>query len=423
MNIRTQFPVWAAVAALTILSSGKLHAQGPTESTQDTTATAPSLFAPVADASPQEQPLIGHGSRGFFIRSPDNVWLLQLQFRLQFRAFGPWDFIPDGRDDFQNPSGLSLGIRRSRIKVSGHGFRPWLAYAMEYDVGNSVLLNYTLDVNRWDQFRIKVGQWKAVYSRERVVSSGRQQQADRSIVNRIFTIDRQQGVSFYGRLAEGTAADIMYDFSVLTGTGRGNPVNDDDNLMYMGRLQWNPLGRDVPMRGGDLGRSENPALSIALGGVTNQSPCTRFSTSGCGRLNGFEVGEEGQFRVNQAIVETAFIWKGFSWAQEFHWKSIEDTFTDVVTDLDGNYVQAGYFFSEAFDWFPEPLELGARWAFSNTDGDNPDSRVDEYTFAVNWFFSGHDNKLTAEYAHFNFSDDVPEDVAGGRFRLQWDIQF
>ena len=127
--------------------------------------------------------------------------------------------------------------------------------------------------------------------------------------------------------------------------------------------------------------------------------------------------------MNQAIVETAFIWKGFSWAQEFHWKSIDDTIEEVVTDLDGNYVQAGYFFSEAFDWFPEPLELGARWAFANTDGDNPDSRVDEYTFAVNWFFSGHDNKLTAEYAWFSFSDDLPQDASGGRFRLQWDIQF
>jgi hypothetical protein len=80
---------------------------------------------------------------------------------------------------------------------------------------------------------------------------------------------------------------------VFTGTGRGGGVNDDDDLMYMVRLQWNPLGRKVWFTGSDLARSE-AALSLGAAGVTNRSPCTRFSGGGGGQLPGFEAGADAR---------------------------------------------------------------------------------------------------------------------------------
>ena len=70
----------------------------------------------------------------------------------------------------------------------------------EYELAASVLLDFRMMIERFERIQIKVGQWKIHYNRERVVSSGQQQLVDRSILNREFTIDRQQGVSFYGRL-------------------------------------------------------------------------------------------------------------------------------------------------------------------------------------------------------------------------------
>ena len=45
-------------------------------------------------------------------------------------------------------------------------------------------------IEKWDFFKIKIGQWKAYYNRERIISSGKQQMTDRSIITRPFTLDR-----------------------------------------------------------------------------------------------------------------------------------------------------------------------------------------------------------------------------------------
>ncbi len=50
----------------------------------------------------------------------------------------------------------------------------------------------------------------------------------------------------------GGAANFNYWAEVLTGSGRGGSVGDDDNLMYMLRLQWNPNGKELGFSGSDL---------------------------------------------------------------------------------------------------------------------------------------------------------------------------
>ncbi len=44
----------------------------------------------------------------------------------------------------------------------------------------------------------------------------------------------------------------------------------------------------------------------------------------------------------------------------------------------------------------------------------------EFTFAANWFFHGHLNKLTAEVSYLDYElDGIVRD--GTRVRLQWDV--
>jgi phosphate-selective porin len=370
----------------------------------------------------QQRPSVGHGSRGFFIETADGNWRTELQFRMQFRFSTPYDGEPTSAGAFGTES-ASFDVRRARLKIGGHGFQPWLSYYFEYDVPSSSLLNWTLEIEKNPKASVRLGQWKAYYSRERVVSSGRQQFVDRSIVNRPFTIDRQMGVSLYGRLGEGSVGDFNYWVSAFTGMGRGVRSNDDQKLMYMARLQWNPFGRAVGFAGGDLARSEDVALSIAVAATTNRSACTRFSGSGCGSLAGFAT-DASRYRVNQGLIETALLYKGFSWTQEYHIKKIDDRVADTETDLRGNYAQIGYFPVGLIEDFPEELELAVRYSFYRPDNDVDDNRYDELSFGANWFFSGHSNKLTAEVTRFDATfqpGTVTED--GTRFRLQWDIQF
>jgi hypothetical protein len=92
--------------------------------------------------------------------------------------------------------------------------------------------------------------------------------------------------------------------------------------------------------------------------------------------------------------------------------------TDV---LRGYYVQAGYFFHQVFDWWPKRLEVAARNAnyFPNREADSTQKR--ETSFAFNWFFNGHKNKLTAETSYFNYNQPGGAPAKEWRVRVQWDI--
>ena len=364
---------------------------------------------------------IGWGSKGFEIGTSDGNWLAQLQLRLQFRMAYPRDTDPISFDDFDTPDQLLFKVNRSRIKWGGNAYRPWLKYYMEYEVGNSVLLDFRLMVEKHQALNFKVGQWKAQYSLERIISSGRQQMMERSIVNRAFTIDRQQGVSLYGRLQGGGALDFNYWASVFTGTGRGSRSNDDENLMWMFRGQWNIFGRVVPFRGSDVDFTEKVTAGLAFAAVTNRSPYTRFSTSGGGQLAGFEDGEAGQYRVNQWYQETTLKYKGFAWQQEFHWKKVNDKINITERTLTGWYFQAGYFFHYLWSAIPKPLEFAAQAMWYNPVVDVSGDLIREYSFATNWFFNGHANKLTADVTYFKGDFPGEESQDEWRFRLQWDF--
>jgi phosphate-selective porin OprO and OprP len=208
------------------------------------------------------------------------------------------------------------------LKVGGHAFQPWLKYYWEYELSQSNLLDFRIMIERWKGLNFKVGQWKVEFTPERFISSGEQQMVDRSLINRPFTLDRQQGVEVYGHLKGRGLLDFNYWMAALTGTGRGNRENDDNHVMYFGRAQWNFLGRELEFEGGDLEIHEKPAAIIAVAVVTHRSPYTRFSQSGGGSLEGFENGQAGQYRVNQVNIETAFMYKGFSWQSELHRKEI-----------------------------------------------------------------------------------------------------
>ena len=366
--------------------------------------------------------LLDYTDKGFQLKTSDEKFLLHLESRLQFRFSTPGDQNPLTLDDLETDKPV-FKINRARLKVGGHAFSPDLKYYWEYELAQGNLLDFRIMFEKFEGFNIKVGQWKTYYNRERVISSGKQQLADRSIITRPFTVDRQQGISVYGRLFSQTLADMTYHASMLTGTGRGNFENDDDQFMYVGRLQWNFLGRELGMTSSDLQYHEKPVALIAIAALTNRSPYTRFSQAGGGQLFGYEEGVDGQYRVNQGLVETAFMYRGFSWQNEFHRKQIDDRVNGRVTTLVGTYYQAGYFFHNLWSVIPEPLELATRYARYVPDTDFSGNLEEEFTVALNWFFRGHRNKLTAEFTVFDFETDFQVVKRTSRFRVQWDISF
>lgn len=365
-----------------------------------------------------------YGPKGFSFTSPDKLFSLQIQSRLQFRYAYPNDENPISFDDFRNDTQHLFEVNRARLKVGGFGYKPWLKYSWEYELSAGVLLDYRIMFEKWEEFNIKVGQWKIDYTRERTISSGSQQMVDRSILNRTFTIDRQPGIALYGRLFKETPADINYWITLATGTGRGNRMNENEDLMYVAKIQWNVFGRPVEMEGSDLKNRLLPDLSLGFAALTNRSRFTRFSTAGGGTLRGYENEvETGDYRLNQLLFESALKYKGFSWQHETHRKNIIDKNNGTESALSGSFFQGGYFFHNLFPWVPENLELAARFSTQNVPTETRRLiNEEEYAVALNYFFAGHRNKLTLEYAWFVYEDDaINMNISDDRIRFQWDI--
>jgi len=379
------------------------------------------------------------GKKGFHFESDDGRFSTNLQWRAQMRFSSPGDGDPRTPADFTTDAETSnFELRRVRMKIGGHGYKPWLKYYFEVDLqpsrttsgasanASSRVIDWRIDVQPYEEFGFRIGQWKINYNRERVDSSGRQQFVERSIVNRIFTIDRQIGAMIKGRLNKGTLFDMRYYAGLFNGEGRAVD-NSNNQMMRMARLQWNFLGRDLKWRQSDVRRHKKPAGQIAAGWAGNKGECTRWSSSGCGSLGGFSLGNGTQYDIDQYVAEFAYKYQGLSIQHEYHWKKIKDSESGIEYDYEGSYAQAGYFFNEINKSIPEELELAFRYAFVD-EPDPSDLTLEnnrkEYTVAANYFIAGHNNKITVDYSYLTL-DDASDNRSynDNRIRLQWDISF
>ena len=313
-----------------------------------------------------------------------------------------------------------FALRRSRLKLDAQLGTESLTLYSETELNGIQQLDLRVTYQPSDSFWLRAGQWKPEYNRERRDSSGGQQFVERSLVNREFTIDRQQGAMVYGRVGAGSAMDFSGWLGLFGGAGRGR-FNDGGGRMEMARLQWNPNGEVLGFSQSDLKRRDHPVGSVAIAGVRDRSRYTRFSSDGGGELDGFAEGMVDQYAIEQWLFETALQWRGFSWQQEWHHKRIDDRIAGSRSHLTGFYAQSGYFLHEAWPSFPAPLEFALR--FARVDSNTPirDHRR-ELTLVSNWYFNGHDNKLS-----FDVSRLAVEDASGSghgwRARAQWDVSF
>lgn len=382
-----------------------------------------SIFGFSTSARDTSEVKLNYGDKGFRIYTADGDYSLNIQGRLQFRYATPFDRNPIFYAQLSEPAHQVLKINRARLKVGGNAYKSYLKYYFEYDMGRSDLLDFRVMFEKWAFLNFKIGQWKVNYNRERVISSGKQQMVDRSLLNTYFTLDRQQGVTIYGNVGNNHLANLSYEFSLLTGAGRAAYSNPTNNLMYIGHLQWNFCGSEMIWQESDIQIREKPIGAIALSVATFEGPYVLFSTSGGADYFFDSDTLIPNYKVNQLNFETSFMKNGFSWQNENHLKWIENTETDRTTQFAGTYFQAGYFFNQIFEPFPKDLELAVRYAIFTPNMHQNTILQREYSFAANYFFHGHSNKLTAEYSYFDFDNELLGADGRGRFRVQWDILF
>ena len=368
---------------------------------------------------------LNHGRKGFELSSDSGNYLMQIQARLQFRYVTPYDGSPRTYKQLTAPPTQVLKINRARLKVGGNAYKPYLKYYFEYELNRSALLDFRVMFEKWKWMKFKVGQWKIEYTRERLISSGKQQLVGRSILNRYFTLDRQQGVTIYGNVGNKRLANFSYWLAILTGAGRSATTNPTNDLMYHGRLQWNFMGKEMIMQGSDIPIHQEGIGSIALAGATYKGPYNLFSSAGGSDYYSPVIDSiTPYYDVRQVNFETAYMYRGFSWQSETHIKEIKDESNlNSSATFAGTYLQAGYFFHQVFEKFPEKLEVAGRYAVFSPDLDAHDEFINEYSMGVNYFFNGHLNKISAEVTRFELGDEILQGAGRYRFRVQLDISF
>lgn len=366
---------------------------------------------------------LSYGKKGFELATENGDYKMQLKTRVQFKYATPFDLDPVDHNQLLQPERQILKINRARLKVGGNAYKPYLKYYFEYELTRGGLLDYRVMFEKWDWFKFKVGQWKIEYSRERSISSGKQSLVDRSLINQYFTLDRQQGVTIYGNVGNNRLANFSYWAAVLTGAGRSATTNPTNDLMYSARLQWNFTGEEMIMEGSDTEIHQKGIGSIAVAAASYKGPYNVFSSDGGATIFNVPDSVTPFYDVNQVNFETAYMKRGFSWQSETHLKIIDDKLNNTTSNLAGTYVQAGYFFHQLFPRFPEKMEIAGRYTIFTPELDTREVLHNEYSLAVNYFFKGHDNKLTAEITRFEFEDSLLGTDGRYRFSLQWDISF
>ncbi|MFL6527412.1 MAG: porin [Chthoniobacterales bacterium] len=260
--------------------------------------------------------------------------------------------------------------------------------------GTDIFLNW----HRIPEFQVKVGQWKAPFGLEQLTPDPQLYTIERSLPTGALTPERQIGAMLWGKpftTAMPEEKDLVtYYAGVFNGNGRNFNNNDNNEFMYVGRLELQPwkssfLGDSFLKVSGDYlfsrdetGTNISPALNLRVGSdgslssYTLTSPDERhaWSIDGWLRVGPFDL-------IAEYLDESVNARRG---------SAPQPTFNDF--DPHGWYVQGSYFI------IPKKLQAVAKWEELEPD-QVADDGIQSFTGGLNYYIHGDALKLMADYVH------------------------
>src|SRR5437867_1386251 len=298
-------------------------------------------------------------------------------------------------------------LRRARINLTGD-FAEQFDFKIEGDFEQSDGINSSrtdfsgTDIfGNWHQYpeaQIKVGQWKAPLGLEQLTPDTSLYIIERSLPTGALTPERQIGVQLWGKPFTHVWPDqkdlLTYYAGSFNGNGRNISNNDNNNFMYVGRLEstlfktkmWGQesslkLGADVLNSRDDAGTNISPALNLLVNDDGSLSPFTlptadertAWSVDAWLKLGPFDlIGEYLEEYVNGRTVNGV------------------PGMPDFTTN--GYYITAGYFL------IPKKLQLAMRWEDLNP-GQKGNDGIRSITGGLNYYIHGDDLKVMVNYIH------------------------
>jgi hypothetical protein len=349
----------------------------------------------------------------------DSTFSLNFQFRMQNRAA----YVSQSGTDL-SPTSFEMRVRRLRFKFEGFVYNPKLTYYiqlafsrgdMDFNAAEGSVINNSPNVIRdaviyyspTKNLRFGFGQTKLPGNRQRVISSGDQQFADRSIVNATFNIDRD-----FGFFANYSGHFYNLRSAITSGEGR-NSSQSNAGLAYTGRVELLPLGKftgNNDYQEGDLEREPKPKISIGTTLSYNDRALRQ-----AGQL-GNDLYEARSLKTYE--VDVLFKYNGWAWYNEYMTRATTDPITVSPTDAAKTrniYVGRGYL-SQLSYLFKNNFEVAARWSrttpFSSMYAHN--TELEQSEFGVTKYLNGHRLKVQAN-AVYGHRVDLTDHVYAGDF--------
>ena len=298
-------------------------------------------------------------------------------------------------------------LRRARINLTGD-FAEQFDFKVEGDFENSDGLNSSrtafeatdIFVN-WHQFaeaNVKLGQWKAPFGLEQLTPDQYLIIIERSLPTGAITPERQIGIQLWGKPFANIWPDgkdlLTYYAGIFNGNGRNTTNNDNNNFMYVGRLESTlfkgffgkdsslKLGADVLNSRDDAGTNISQTLNLLVNADGSLSPFvlpgaderTAWGVDAWLKLGPFDlIGEYLQEKVNGRTVN-----------------GVPPGFADFTTN--GYYITAAYFL------IPKKLQAAVQWQDLNP-GQRGSDGIHSITGGLNYYIHGDDLKLMVNYLH------------------------
>ncbi|MCF6179798.1 MAG: OprO/OprP family phosphate-selective porin [Geopsychrobacter sp.] len=325
-------------------------------------------------------------------------------------------------DDKTKSNKSDFDIRRFKLQLKGYLLNKKFGYKYQGEMASGfktedAYVNYKFN----PALIIQVGQYKPPQARQELTSASKQLFPDRSMANDTFNLGRDQGLQIAGGFADKL---VQYRLGIFNGNG---PLakNPDDNHMYTGRIDINPLG-SYKM---DEAAWTSDKLLVNLGASFARNKITVLNVEGSGKFNkdndvmdkalGLDDLAAGDFTTNYGSDLTWLLWttnlnarwQGITFAAEYYSLNANPA-KGADWDADGYYAQIGY------QLIPKRLELGLRRAAIKSTDAVASAKYDkkETQFGVNYYFAKHSLKLQSDITWVE--DDLNTGKDDTLFRLQ-----
>jgi phosphate-selective porin OprO and OprP len=324
-------------------------------------------------------------------------------------------------------------LRRARINLTGD-FAEQFDFKMEGDFANSDGTNggrtafSATDIwINWHQFpaaQIKVGQYKAPFGLEQLTPDTTLYTIERSLPTNAITPERQIGVELWGKPFTSIWPEqkdlLTYYAGIFNGNGRNINTNDNNEFMYVGRLELQPFNGKI--------FGQKSFLKLGGDGLWSRDAAgTSISTAGNLLVNA--DGSLSPFTLPSADERAA--WSVDAWLEvgpfdligEYLQEHVEGRTVNGVAPTFGNFTTDGFYVTGAYFLIPKKLQAVVQWQYLNP-GQKGNDGLYSILGGLNYYIRGDDLKLMVNYIHTwsdfrqanpEFGEDQFDEVIG---RLQ-----